>query len=512
MTKIELEIHDDIMKVISKIKNSNDSGFELVIPKGSVLFDNILDLKVIEKYTEEIGASVQFTSDDEIGNNLISSLEGESDAVYSSDSLEENSENFKSEETNILSDGIKTERKKLSIKFPRILPSGKKKIIRFILVPVIIAAIFLMIGFKTPKAEVKIVLSFQSLTRSTPIKVKAGTNDQSILKGKSIETTIQGKGEIETTGEKIVGEKAEGKVIIYNNDQEEDITLKKGAELKYENNDSELVFTLDDEVTIPMAKKENSSEPGSPIIPGKKEAEVTASAIGDLYNIESGETLEISKYKKSILEAESKEDFEGGKSEKKKIVSEEDIKNLSAQVLEQNKKNVDKTLNSRVVKPSKIVPGAVDIKIAAEVFSHKLGDETDKLSLDQTISVTGLSYSDTELNKLLDKLLEKLIPQGYVVSNKDRVVNVEVLGNSTNSVLNSKEADLQVTIKTSVVPNIDKDSIKKDIAGKTPQEAEKVLGSIQSIKTYSLVVKPGIPFFKKVPKDFSRINLTIENE
>ena len=30
--------------------------------------------------------------------------------------------------------------------------------------------------------------------------------------------------------------------------------------------------------------------------------------------------------------------------------------------------------------------------------------------------------------------------------------------------------------------NIDKDSIKKDIAGKTPQEAEKVLGSIQSIK------------------------------
>jgi hypothetical protein len=87
-----------------------------------------------------------------------------------------------------------------------------------------------------------------------------------------------------------------------------------------------------------------------------------------------------------------------------------------------------------------------------------------------------------------------------------------VLGNSTNSVLSSTEADLQVTLKTSVVPIIDKVKIVESMAGKTKSEAQKILGSVKDVKNYEFKVVPNVPLFNKVPKDTGRIELTIENE
>lgn len=34
MTRLELEIHDDALAAVNKIKSLNDSGVELIIPEG----------------------------------------------------------------------------------------------------------------------------------------------------------------------------------------------------------------------------------------------------------------------------------------------------------------------------------------------------------------------------------------------------------------------------------------------------------------------------------------------
>ena len=44
MTKVELEIYDDTVECINKCINIKDSGLEIEIPVGSVLFENILNL------------------------------------------------------------------------------------------------------------------------------------------------------------------------------------------------------------------------------------------------------------------------------------------------------------------------------------------------------------------------------------------------------------------------------------------------------------------------------------
>ena len=49
MNKITLEIHDDVMSAINKIEESAVGDVQVEIPESSVLFDNILSLKLIKK-------------------------------------------------------------------------------------------------------------------------------------------------------------------------------------------------------------------------------------------------------------------------------------------------------------------------------------------------------------------------------------------------------------------------------------------------------------------------------
>ncbi len=512
MTKIELQIHDDVIKTINKIKNVNDLGVELSVPEGSVLFDNILNLKLVDQQAESMGKSVQFSTNDEAGNTLISMLEKGSESTFGSDVAGENIPDalavLPKEKTK-----LRIALPKIHLAFPKIKLPGKLKPLYFLIPLLVFVVVYAIIGSRAPKATAKIVLSSESFTRSITVKVKLGSQtDQAkgLLKGTAAQSTMQSNGEADTTGEKLVGEKAKGTVTMYNKSTDE-ITLKKGTELTYNETSKEYKFSLDSEVSIPASHQE-SSDPGSPIIPGQKDTDVTAEDIGSGYNIDKSTSLSISKYKKSVLEAKSKEDFKGGKADTVKVVSETDRTDLSKKLSDQSTAGAEIALKSKMFSPNKLVPGSVQISVTTDSFSNKVGDETEKITLDQTAAVTGLSYSETELNTLLNNLIDKMVPQGYSLSKTDWVVSVVPLGNSSSSILSAAEADLQVTLKTSVIPVINKEEIKKDIAGKSSGEAEKILGSVKNVKNYELNISPAIPFFRRVPKDVNRIELVVENE
>lgn len=79
MTKLNVDIHDSVVDVINKIREINDSGIELIIPEGALVFENILNIRLIQKETDKLDKSVSFTTQDEQGLNLIHSLNEESD-------------------------------------------------------------------------------------------------------------------------------------------------------------------------------------------------------------------------------------------------------------------------------------------------------------------------------------------------------------------------------------------------------------------------------------------------
>ncbi|MEZ6255635.1 MAG: hypothetical protein R3B92_02575 [Patescibacteria group bacterium] len=122
----------------------------------------------------------------------------------------------------------------------------------------------------------------------------------------------------------------------------------------------------------------------------------------------------------------------------------------------------------------------------------------------------GLGYSPKALETLIDSLASDFVPDGFELSDKDKSITVEVLGNSDDTVLNSTQADLQVTLRSFIVTKVDTDKIASDLAGKSLQEAQKILGGIRDILTYNLEVSPSIPLLSRVPSNIDNITIEVE--
>lgn len=505
MTKVELEIHDDIVSAINKIRIVNDSGVELVIPENSVLFENIINLKIIQNFTENLGLNVIFTTQDEIGNNLISMLDGDAN-------ISDFVETVKGDITG------NTETKKFRLNLPTMalkfkLPNVKKGLSVMAVLGLVGVGIF-FISTQSRHAYAKIVVESQALTRSLTVKIKTdGTTnaETKVLKGYEITADAEEVADIETTGEKTVGEKAEGKALIYNKTTD-DKEFKKGITLTFDSDSGDLNFITADEVTVPAAAPEDPLDPASALKPGSIEVDIVAENVGEDYNLAKDKTLEVKGQKKSEYEAEVSEELDGGKSEQVKTVAQADIDKLKEKIKTQGTDSATNALRRKVELKQAFIDGSTALTVTKETFSHKLNDETEKLTLTQTVTATGLVYLKEDLTKLTDTLVQDLVPEGFELSDKDKDIKVEVLGNSSSSTLTSKEADIQVTLKTYIVTKVDEDSLKERLGGKSFEEGQKVLGGISNIKTYKLEITPNIPLFNKAPTDPAKIEIEIVRE
>ncbi len=504
MTKVELEIYDNAVECLNKCANIKDSGIEIVIPVGSVLFENVLNLKLIKSYLGKNSITANFSTEDVEGQNIIE--------------LAENGEISEMKTSGMGEETIGKQSSK-PLKLPNIKNMIKLPKLQFKLagLPTIVGGIIvlaLILGFvflqKTHKAYVKIIVNSQPLTRSITLKVKKDVvtdTEQKILKGTAVDTTYEGTLAIDTTGTKEVGDKAKGEVIIYNKTTTEK-TFKKGTVLEYKGG---ITFTLDEEVTV-VARTEDLVPTPPTVTYGEKNVKVTAVTFGKESNIEKDVSIEFDDYKKDDYSAKAKSDFSGGTTKTVKVVAAADTKTLSENLQKLNQEEIQKALDRKSIGNQKFIKGSEKLTITKESYSNKEAEEATKLTLVQAVSATGLSYSNMELNSLMDKLTQNLVPEGYVISTKDKEIKVEVLGQSTNSVLTTLEADIQITLKTYVVPSINEENLKKELGGKNTAEAQKIIGGIKNIKTYEFKLVPAFSLLNKVPTDPTKIELTIEKE
>lgn len=505
MTRLDIEMHDDAVSVINKIKNINDEGLELHVPDGSVLFDNIINLKLIKEYADRQQKTVHFATSDEVGINLISAMEepGTQSFGFQPNSQQTAAEsNYKNEPP----------RFRKSFKFPAFNFSAGKGKFLIPLVVLIILGLGLWKASTLPKAEAKIIVNSQPLTRSITIKAKTGANtnaDTDTLKAQTLTTSVEVSDSIATTGEKQVGKKASGEAVIYNKTDEE-VKLKKGHKLTYENDDKEYAYVTKDDVTI--SKCVEALDPADPCEPSSKNAKIEAVDIGDKYNIDDGKTLSIDDYKSSEMAAKTKGKVSGGESKTVKTVAEADKTTLQKKIQQTVLDKATADLKTKVAKTQTLIEGSTLSSVTKETYGAAVGDEAETLTLATNADAKGLIYLNSELNSLLDKKVQSFIPEGFELSEKNRSVSVSVLGNSSTSVLSADQADLQVTLKTYIVPKIDIAEVKKQMAGKSMTDAQGVLGAIKNVNNYSLTINPAIPLFKKVPKDLNRISIEISND
>ncbi len=514
MYRLALEIHDDIYSAMKKIRAVEDTSVELEIPERSVLLENILNLKLLKKESEKIQKSLNLITFDRLGQSLINMLEEEEGGFLHGGFV---SKDLSYDE--VKSSGSKEKFTpfafvvgRLKGSLPKFRFSGSKRYYALTLVAILILGTLFLYTQRAHKAEVKIITESQPLTKSITVKVSkdvASNAETRILSGIGVETSITETSSTVATGERLVGEKAKGKAKIFNKTIAEQV-FKKGQILIYSDNNKDYKYSLDSSVTVPA--RTDGPLPGDPITLGEIEVSITAMDIGTAYNIDSDKSLDVDGYKSSEFTSATSEKITGGKSSTVKVVADADLKKLSDLVLKTIQDEAQKSLETKLPSSQKFIAGSQKVTVATQNYSAKVGDQKDILELTETAAITGLAYLQDEMNLLLSKVSQNLIPSGFEISDKEREVNVEILGNTDNSILSPVQADLQVTLKSFVVPVIDVDKIKTSLAGKSIRDAEVVLGKLSSVRTYSIKIVPNLILFGKVPSNKNNISIQVVRE
>ncbi len=502
MQRVSLEIYTTAYEAVKILENVVDHKVELEIPAGSVLLDNILNLKIIAEGAKKSGKSVDFVTPDFFGQNLIKILKGESDEMTA-------------KETEVparIPQTAKTSGFKLKLPvvgLPRFgvgLNFKKLALMISVLLILLLGLGFLYLG-RAHKAKIMLHFSPQNLTKSVTVKVGDGLKtdiDKKVLAGLKVTRTLDHSAEIVSTGTKLEGNKAKGKVTLYNSTEDE-VTLKKGTVLTYKKSDDSYVFAIDVEVKIPA--RTDSAPPDTTITKGTAEVNVTAESIGEAYNLKKEREFSVKGYKSSQLTASNAADFKGGSSEEIIIVTQADITKLTQELTTYVSTNPSEVLRNAVASGFSFVDKSAIVASKNVIINNKAGDEKDKLSGSITAQIEGLTYSKTELADFMGKLSQNLVPTGFEFYSYSKDISVEVLGNTEKTVLSPTEADLQVTFRFFIAPKIDEEKVFGNISGKSPTEAAEILKAINGVEDVDLSVYPNFPLFNTIPTRTSAVEI-----
>lgn len=298
---------------------------------------------------------------------------------------------------------------------------------------------------------------------------------------------------LSTTGIKILGEKATGKIKIQNKTTDKK-TFGSGSVIKAQ----ELEFVIDEEVTVPAAVEEGDTKKY-----GTASVAVTAVVIGAEGNLNKDTTFTVGSFDSSSYSAVSEEAFSGGSSREVKVVAEADktqlIEAAKKKMLDDAKKQFsDESGGSSYYTPP------ISITVTKTEFSAEVEEPADQLAGTITAEVTALAYRANDLQPIAQAVLGSKVPSGFILSEE----NPEILSDLLPVTPGSSEQKLKASLSAQAVPNLQLDRLAVDITGLSPEQArEKLAGQHISKVEFTYLPIFAQTFAPTLPKDAARITV-----
>lgn len=514
MQRITLDLNTNLYEMLKVIQDSSDTDIVLEMPKGFLLFENWLNLRIVQEKAKKWNKNLQFITQDPYGLNIIKTLNetNQNLSFYGKNLFE--GQNQGSNPVKNAKAAIGLNLKKLFtllsfVKLFKLKKSKKLAFLIFIVFALFVGGLFFYLQ-NFSRAQVVIFFDKEILTKSAQIRVGEGLKldvNEKTLPGLKVSKNVEKTLEVPSTGYKLKGEKAQGSVTFYNSTQDE-ITLEKGAQITAKEKDKTFVFALKEKVVVPA--RTDSPPPDTTIIKGTAKGEVLAFDIGEAYNLKKDTEFSVKGYSKSDLVGLSNEDFKGGYSKQVVIVSSADVskleKELSLPVSLYSKDQIEGLVPVGYV----LIPDSLEIKNKKITLNANVGDEKEKLSGSIIAQIDGLTYLKSDLEKLIVEMSKNLVPPGFEFFSFSQDMEIEVLGNTSRTVLNSSQADLQVTFRFFISPKISKDDIFNGIAGKSVEDAKSFIESINGVSQAQVTLHSKTPFFSKIPKKKNLVEIELK--
>ncbi|MBI4999752.1 hypothetical protein HZB97_03220, partial [Candidatus Gottesmanbacteria bacterium] len=351
-----------------------------------------------------------------------------------------------------------------------------------------------------PTAQVDLMLESQTLQQelTANLNPKLTVVDEATkeIPGLTFEIEEKGTKKAVTTGKKLVGEPAKGEVTIYNKTTNSK-SFKKGTILVAPNN---LKFTLDEEVSVASA----SEGVDYTLTPGKQTARVTGEKIGPEGNLGVSQEFRFADFSTTSYVAKNQIAFSGGTSREISVVARADQERLvastSAELSEQAKKDLEGKLGSGEKVLDKTLVGVVTNK----KFDKEIDEEATEVGLEISMKFSALGFKEDDLLTMLEKTTATSIPSGFEFRRdevKMEIVDIEKKKDGT--------VVFKANFSASLLPRINEEEIKKNLAGKNLTQADNYLRSLGNIAGYEIKIGRTFPFAKNVLPRLAK-NIRIE--
>lgn len=385
-----------------------------------------------------------------------------------------------------------------NIRLPKITMPKANKALLMIIIPLLVIA-GLIAGtvwfyYNNVKATVQLTVAPKSVDQEETITFTVdATNDFSnnIISAKSITADVDGNITTDTTGKKEIGEKAKGSITLYNNSQQA-VTLNTNSELK--SNTGE-VFLLESTVKIPPA--EGDIFTGTK--PGTEQANVIAKDIGTEGNVASGTRFSLGG---NDVAGRNDSAFSGGTKKNVTVVAKEDLVKLRNDILKKMQPGAQDALNKKADSGETILPIVGNAEITKEKFDKKEGEEAKKVSLQATVTFSGMAYLNEDVKNYAEEIMKAKYDQDTTVAQNS--VNETVKNISKK---NATSATASLTLQAGILPKIDTQDVIDNIKDKSLGNAKETIANLPQVTQTDITFSPPVPLlpnlFPSLPKQIS---------
>jgi hypothetical protein len=375
---------------------------------------------------------------------------------------------------------------------------GRKKILTYIGVAFGSAILVIGIGFYsvlsyTSFYEVNISYEFKNLLEER--QVQASTNSPEYKINELTETDSLSIAQ-NATGEKVVGEKAQGRITIFNATPEIKV-LPKGTQITCVSSACNgLVYVSVNDLNLGPGNSSNNYE-------------IIASDIGDNYNLAiNAGRFRIANFNSTTeIIASNIEQITGGTPKKfVKIVSENDVKAIEEKANNDLKNLLLAKFQSNQTYRNKYFLSDTSIRVE---ITNKQIDEVGKEAeiVNGSFEAKGVidAFPRENIQSIIDDIKANIAPDGYFLDERSFVAKTNILP--------STPGNINVNIKATGIARtrLNVDEIKNDIAGKSLPDADRYLSQIPNTKSFSTTYSPQTmpEFLRRVPSNASQIKINI---
>ncbi|HRY63088.1 MAG TPA: hypothetical protein P5267_00560 [Patescibacteria group bacterium] len=379
-------------------------------------------------------------------------------------------------------------------------PKKKNRLARSFVFLVFFLLIVALFVYVFPEVEVTIVPKTEKITNDFEVTIDGALDEAELEHNKLPGITVTADDALEktflTTGEKNVGEKAGGTVVLYNQTGlEQSLTMSNSL-----SSDTGQIFYLKNNVTIPKA--EVSAE--GTIVYGTVTAGIIAKEGGEAGNISAGRLalIDLPFSKQSKIYGEVKEKLTGGNNKTIKVVSEDDLKNAETKLAEELNPKLKEQLSSKLGVGQKMDDRMVKYQSLGIEKTVELQEEVGEFTVKLKGQAEALAWDEGKIKEILNsKLAESQKDGKQLVESSQDVFRVE-----TKEVdLEKQIAKLTVHTENQISVPVDVEKLKDELKGMGETEARRFLlgrGDIKDVRfrfNYSIT--------NKIPNNGNRITI-----